>query len=436
MNIIAFEILLILLLIFANGIFAMSELAVVSSRKVRLQQKANEGSEAARAALELANNPDRFLSTVQIGITLIGILAGAFGGATVAQQIGAVISRVPPLAPYSEAVGLAVVVIAITYFSLIIGELVPKRLALHNSERVALLVARPMRFLSRLATPFVALLSFSTSAVFKLLRLKPSTDPPITEEEIKVLIEQGKQAGIFEETEQELVERVFRLADRRINVLMTPRREILWLELNSPEQEIFQEITTSQFSRFPVCQNDIDNVIGFIKAKEYLAGKLTDAKSTLKDYLKEPLFVPETDTAFHVLELFKSSRTHLALIIDEFGATQGLVTTNDFLEAITGEAAYFNPANAPIVERGDGSWLVDAALPIDEFAEFFAVKLASAEQGGYQTLAGLILARIGHIPVVGEIIEFHNLRFEIIEMDGRRIDKALFSFKESEEKTE
>lgn len=436
MNIIAFEVLLILLLIIANGVFAMSELAVVSSRKVRLQQKANEGNEAAHVALELANNPDRFLSTVQIGITLIGILAGAFGGATIAEQIGAALDRVPSLVPYGEAIGLAVVVIAITFFSLIIGELVPKRLALNNAERIALFVARPMRFLSRAATPFVALLSFSTSLVFKLFRIKPSTDPPITEEEIKVLIEQGTQAGIFEETEQELVERVFRLGDRRINVLMSPRREILWLDIESPEEQIFAEITTSHFSRFPVCQKVIDNVIGFVKAKEYLAGKLINPTSTLKDYLKEPLFVPETDTAFHVLELFKSKQTHLALVIDEFGAMQGLVTTNDFLEAITGEAAHFDPADAPIVERSDGSWLVDASLPIDEFAEFFAVKLAGAEKGDFQTLAGLILAQIGHIPAVAETVEFNDLRFEILDLDGRRIDKVLVSYVEKEEKAE
>lgn len=436
MSIIAFEVLLVLLLIVANGVFAMSELAVVSSRKVRLQHLAGNGDESARAALELANNPDRFLSTVQIGITLIGILAGAFGGATIAEQIAVAAQQVPALAPYGEAIGLAVVVIAITYLSLIIGELVPKRLALHNSERVALLVARPMRFLSWLATPFVSLLSFSSSIVFKLLRLKPSTDPPVTEEEIKVLIEQGTQAGVFDKTEQEFVGRVFRLGDRRVNVLMTPRREIFWLDINSSEQEIFQEITTSQFSRFPVCQNEIDNVVGIIKAKEYLAGKLINPKSTLKDYLKEPLFVPETDTAFHVLEQFKSKTTHLALIIDEFGAIQGMVTSNDFLEAITGEAAHFNPANAPIVERADGSWLVDASLPIDEFVEFFAVKLAGDEKGDYQTLAGLILAQTGHIPAVAEVIEFNNLRFEIMDLDERRIDKVLVSYIESEENAE
>jgi putative hemolysin len=436
MNIIAFEVLLVLLLIVANGVFAMSELAVVSSRKVRLQHLAGNGDESARAALELANNPDRFLSTVQIGITLIGILAGAFGGATIAEQIAASVEQIPALAPYGEAIGLAVVVIAITYLSLIIGELVPKRLALHNSERVALLVARPMRFLSWLATPFVSLLSFSSSTVFKLLRLKPSTDPPVTEEEIKVLIEQGTQAGVFDKTEQEFVGRVFRLGDRRVNVLMTPRREIFWLDINSSEQEIFQEITTSQFSRFPVSQNEIDNVVGIIKAKEYLAGKLINPKSTLKDYLKEPLFVPETDTAFHVLEQFKSKTTHLALIIDEFGAIQGMVTSNDFLEAITGEAAHFNPANAPIVERADGSWLVDASLPIDEFVEFFAIKLAGDEKGDYQTLAGLILAQTGHIPAVAEVIEFNNLRFEIMDLDERRIDKVLVSYIESEENAE
>lgn len=425
MDLIAFEIILVLLLIIANGIFAMSEMAVVSARKIRLQQLAEKGDEKARAALELANNPDRLLSTVQIGITLIGILAGAFGGATIAEQISLKINEIRALAGYGNAIGLAIVVVTITYLSLVIGELVPKRLALNNAERIAAFIARPMSFLSRLATPFVALLSFSTNVIFKILRLRPSEEPPVTEEEIKILIEQGTQAGVFEETEQDLVERVFRLGDRRISALMTPRPDILWLDINAPEAETLQEIATSKYSRFPVCRDGVDNIVGIVKAKEFLAAKLKDQNVSLESFLREPLFVPETSSAFQVLEMFKTAQTHIAIIIDEYGAIQGLVTTNDFLEAIAGEASQMNSENSLIVERENGSFLVDAALTIDEFAEFFAIKLDA--DGEYQTLAGLILAKLGHFPLVAETVETDGLRLEIMDMDGRRIDKVLVS---------
>jgi putative hemolysin len=437
MGSIAFEIILVLLLIVANGIFAMSEMAVVSSRKIRLQQMANEGDESARTALELANNPDRLLSTVQIGITLIGILAGAFGGAAIAGKLAPVLSQISFIAPYAEAAALAVVVVVITYLSLIIGELVPKRLALGNAERIAALVARPMRFLSWLAKPFVAFLSFSTNAVFGLLRLRPSSDPPVTEEEIKVLIEQGTQAGVFEATEQDLVERVFRLGDRRVSALMTPRPDVFWLDLDSPEEEILQEMRASHYSRFPVCRESVDNIVGVVKAKDYLSGKLNDPSVTLESFVREPLFVPETSTAFQVLELFKSKNTHLALVIDEYGSLQGVVTTNDFLEAISGEALPASPENAPIVRRDDGSWLVDAALPIDEFIEAFPVKLpGDGGEGAYQTLAGFILARLGRIPSIAEVVEVSHLRIEIMDMDGRRIDKVLVTYADDAPKAE
>ncbi|MDQ3799468.1 MAG: hemolysin family protein [Acidobacteriota bacterium] len=435
MSVIAFEVILVLLLIFANGVFAMSEMAIVSARKIRLQQLADGGDKAARTALKLANNPDRFFSTMQIGITLIGILAGAFGGATISEQLALIFNEIPALAPYGEALGLTIVVVAITYLSLIIGELVPKGLALSNAERIAALVAQPMNFLSWLASPLVSFLSYSTSFVFKLLRLRPSLDPPVTEEEIKILVEQGTQAGVFEETEQDLVGRVFRLADRRVSALMTPRPDIFWLDLDAPEQEILQEIAAARFSRFPVARGSVDNIVGVVKAKDYLTGKLNDPAASLESFLKEPLYVPETSSAFQVLELFKSRNMHLALVIDEYGALEGLVTTNDFLEAITGEPAQADAENAPIVQREDGSWLVDAALLIDEFEQHFAVKL-SDEAVGYQTLAGFLLAQFGHIPKTAEVVEFGNLRFEIVDMDGRRIDEVLVSYIERERETE
>jgi putative hemolysin len=425
MSVVAFEILLVFLLVLANGVFAMSEMAIVSSRKARLQQFANAGDAKARAALELANAPDRFLSTVQIGITLVGILAGAFGGATIASQIAAYINEVPALAPYSNAIGLAIVVAAITYLSLIFGELVPKRLALNNPERIASLVARPMNLLSKFASPFVRFLSFSSETVFKILRIKPSDEPPVTEEEIKVLIAQGTQAGIFEETEQDMVESVFRLGDRRVKALMTPRLDIEWLDINSSAAEIRRKMRESRYSRFPVGDGSLDNVIGIVKAKDYLT--LDDAE--LQTVLKNPLFVPETRSALQTLELFKRAHTHIALIIDEYGAVEGLVTTNDILEAIVGDIALpVNQAEMYAVKREDGSWLLDGAIPIDDFKEIFSLtKLAGEDRGSYHTLAGFIMMHLGRIPADAENFIWEGLRFEIVDMDGNRIDKVLVS---------
>lgn len=425
MSVIAFEILLIILLIFANGVFAMSEMAIVSARKARLHQLAKAGDAKAQSALELAEAPDRFLSTVQIGITLVGILAGAFGGATIAEQIGAYISAQPGLAPYGEAIGLGIVVLAITYLSLVFGELVPKRLALNNPERIAAFMAQPMNLLSKLSAPFVRLLSFSSSLILRIFGFKPSNEPPVTEEEIKVLIEQGTQAGVFEETEQNLVESVFRLGDRRVGALMTPRREIVWIDRRASRAEIRRKMAESHYSRFPVCNGAIDNVIGVIKAKDYLA--LPEETASLQLVLKQPLFVPETVTALHTLELFKRSHTHIALIVDEHGAVEGLVTTNDVLEAIIGDIALpANQSDLYALQREDGSWLLDGALPIDEFKEIFSIsRLTGEEKGAYQTLAGFILMHLGRIPAAADYFEWNGLHFEIMDMDGNRIDKVL-----------
>jgi putative hemolysin len=427
MSAITFEILFILLLLVANGVFAMSELAVVSSRKARLQRMAEAGDARARAALELANAPDSFLSTIQIGITLVGILAGAFGGATIAEQLGAQISRVPALAEYGEAIGLVLVVLAITYLSLVVSELVPKRLALNNPERVARAVAGPMGKLSRVASPFVRVLSVSTSAILHILRLKASDEPPVTEEEIKVLIEQGAQAGVILEAEQEMVKGVFKLADRRVGALMTPRRDITWLNLEDAPERLYAKISASPYSRFPVCAGALDNVVGVVKAKELLARCVSGEPLDLRAAMQRPLFVPDTRTALQVLEAFKGGRTHVALVIDEHGAVEGLVTTNDILEAIVGDIA---PAGAQgseeAVRREDGSWLLDGSLPVEEFRDIFPVgKLPGEERGGYHTLAGFVMSHMGRVPRVADHFEWQGLRFEVVDMDGQRIDKVL-----------
>lgn len=426
---ITFEILFIVLLLVANGVFAMSELAIVSARRVRLRQMCTGGDARACAALELAISPDRFLSTIQIGITLVGILAGAFGGATIAEQLGVQISRVPALAPYGEAIGIGVIVLIITYFSLIIGELVPKRFALTHPERIAMLVARPMKLLSRIVSPIVSLLSVSTSAVLTLLRMKQPTEPPVTEDEIKVLIEQGTQAGVFEVAEQEMVKRVFKLADRRVVSLMTPRLDIVWLDEKASREEIRKKVAENHYSRFPVCRGSLDEMLGVVKAKDMLTRCLGHEEMSVISIMKPALFIPESRSTLEVLEVFKSSATHLALIVNEYGSIEGLVTTNDILEAIVGDIVPANPQfESSATRREDGSWLFDGAILIDEFKEMLKVgPLPGEGRADYQTLAGFILFHLGRVPKVADHFQWNELRFEIMDMDGKRIDKVLVS---------
>ncbi len=421
---ITFELVFILLLIVANGVFAMSEIAVVSARKARLQQWANEGNAKARVALELANAPGRFLSTVQIGITLVGILAGAFGGATIAEELATRLKSIPPLELYGEALALGIVVVGITYLSLVIGELVPKRFALNRPEQIAAAMAVPMRALSVIASPAVHLLSASTDAVLRVLGSQPSTEPPITEEEIQVLIDQGAQAGVFEAAEQDMVEGVIRLSNRRIGALMTPRMQIVSLDLDETPDEIRRKISSSTHSRFVVIQGSLDNVLGVVHVKDLLARTLAGQPLDLKGAWQQPLFVPSTMSALRLLELFKTSGTDVALVIDEHGGLQGVVTTHDVLEAIVGD---ISRASAPrAFQRADGSWLVDGLLAVDEFREIFHIgKLPGEERGAYHTLGGFVMAQLGRIPALGDRFEWNRLRFEVMDMDGLRVDKVL-----------
>lgn len=401
----------------------MSEAAVISARKAKLQQQVNMGNARARAALALANNPNRFLSTVQVGITLIGILAGAFGEATLADDLETWLERVPWLAPYSRAISLVIMVVVLTYLSLIIGELVPKRLALRNPESIAGLVAAPMNFLSAVVNPAVYVLSVSTEAILRLLGVKPSTEPPITEEEIRVLIQQGTQAGVFEVAEQDMVEAVFRLNDQRAFDLMTPRPEIIWLDLNASPQEIVAKVTESGYSRFPVCHGSLDNVLGVVRAKDLLTRSLAGEPPDLRAVMRSPIFVPESALAFQVLELFRGSQPHLALVIDEYGGTQGLITLHDILEAIVGEVEGTEPQ---AVQRQDGSWLLDGALAVEEFKEIFDLgPLPEEEHDYYQTLGGFVMMLLGRVPTAGDHFQWAGLHFEVMDMDGKRVDKVL-----------
>jgi putative hemolysin len=422
------EISVILFLIILNGIFSLSELALISARKARLAQWAEEGDARARIALELAESPNSFLSTIQIGITFIGILTGAFGGATVAELLVPYLGVFPLLAPYSEAICVTIVVVGITYLSLVIGELLPKRLALNNPERLARLVAPQIKWFSRLAHPLVVLLGGSTNVLFRLLRVQPSTEPGISEEEIKLLIRKGTRAGVFEEFEQDTIERVFRLADRRVAVLMTPRANVIWLDLNDSEEETKRKIARHRFSFFPVARDALDNVVGVIRTKELLALTMEGKPFDLREICHKPLFVWESSPTVKVLELFKQSGIHIALVVDEYGAIHGLVTFDDILRSIFEDVEDAAVGEKEIVEREDGSWLISGSLPLDEFLDFIeAGKLSEEERTRMHTVGGFVMEKIGAVPVEGRHFTWRGLRFEVVDMDGRRVDKILMS---------
>jgi putative hemolysin len=422
------EILVILLLVIANGVFAMSEIAVVSARKARLQELAEDGNVKAQAALELANSPNRFLSTVQVGITLIGILAGAFGGATLAGRLAAYIELVPLLSNYSQPIAFGIVVAAITYLSIIIGELVPKRLALSSPERIASNIAVPMRWLSKIAYPIVYLLTSSTDSTLRLLGAGgASNEPLVTEEEIKVLIRQGAEAGTFEIEEQDMLERVFRLGDQHVASLMTPRFDITWLDINDSAEVNRQKMIDSHHSRFPVCQDTPDHVLGVVNVTDLLACSLLNQPINLIDMLRQPLFIPESTSALKVLEMFKQSGTHIALVVDEYGVTQGIVTLNDVMEVIIGDVPFADqPHESPAIQREDGSWLLDGTLSIEKFKEIFEIdEVPGEERGNFQTLGGFVITQLGRIPISSDHFEWNSLRLEVVDMDGNRVDKVL-----------
>jgi len=423
------EFLVLLLLILMNGLFAMSEIAVVSARKTRLQQWADEGKAGAGVALELAAEPGHFLAAIQVGITLVGILSGALGEATVAASLAVRVARVPVLAPYAATIALAVVVSGITILAVILGELVPKRIALRNPEGIAVTVARPMRLLATVAYPLVRFLSILTESVLKLLGLRPTQAPPVTEEEIKVMMEQGADAGVFEKEEQQLVSNVFRLDQQRVGSIMTPRMDVVYLDVEDSSDDIRRKILDSAHSVMPVCQGGIINVLGIVHAKDLLRRSLSGEPLDLLSLLKTPLFIPETATAMKLLQMFKKSRRHVAFVLDEYGDVQGLVTINDVLESIVGDIPSEGaPSESFAVRREDGSWLLDGMLPMEKFRELFPESEPPEEESGaYHTLSGFILMRLGRIPAVAEHFEWRGWRFEVVDMDGNRIDKVLAS---------
>lgn len=415
-----FEAVVIILLILLNGVFALSEIAVVSSRKARLQQRVNEGDPSARTALQLAENPNDFLSTVQVGITLIGILSGAVAGATISKVLVEQFLTIPLLAPYANELGFGVVVVVITILSLIFGELVPKRLGLHNPEGIAVAVAPPMLLLSRAFSPLVHILSASTNLIVRLLGVKPNEEPPVTEEELQVLLDQGTQAGVFEESEQDMVEGVFRLNDRRVGSLMTPRSEIAWLDPNDRPEQIRSQIEETPFSRFPVCEDSLDNVLGIIEARDLLLESLHGEPLQLKRNLQQVIYIPDTALASKALETFKAGHAKMMLVVDEFGSVQGLITIFDILEEIVGDI----DSEPQATQRQDGSWLLDGMISIEDMKEIFNLRYMPDEDQ-YETLSGFIMLELGRVPVAADYFEWNSLRFEVIDMDGKRVDKVL-----------
>lgn len=424
---IAVQLLVILLLITANGVFAMAEIAVLSARRTRLRQMADEGNAGAQAALELLDSPNRFLSTVQIGITLVGVLAGAISGATIGQELGQVLGEIPLIAPYAEAIGIALVVATITYLTLLIGELVPKRLALNNAERVAAAVARPMRLLSRLAAPLVTLLSASTSAVVRLLGAGQAPSQTVSEDEVRMLIEEGARAGVFDTAEYDITERVFQLDDVHVSLLMTPRPDVIWLDINDPREQLWEEMARSERAQFPVGDGTLDNTLGVVSVKNVWANMQAGVDDPLRQALVEPLYVPENTQALRALEMFKQAGARSALVINEYGGIEGILTRNDLLEAIVGEIEETDDTPLPeATQREDGSWLVDARLSAVRLKEILDLdELPGEAEAGYETVGGLVMMALGQIPQATDSFRLGDLRFEVVDMDGRRVDKVL-----------
>ncbi|BAW97877.1 hypothetical protein NIES970_28400 (plasmid) [[Synechococcus] sp. NIES-970] len=425
MPIVLVEIFIVFLLIVANGVFSGSEIAIISARKTRLGKLAEKGDYQAGKALKLANSPNDFLSAVQIGITLIGILSGAFGSATLSERLEPIFAKISILAPYSETLSVAIIVSIITYLSLVVGELLPKRIALNSPEKIACATAPLMTFLSKITTPLIYLLSFSTETLLKVFGIKTINEPNITEEEIQILIRQGAASGIFEEAEHNIVERVFRLGDYPIQAMMTPRLEVVWLDINDAFEDNLQKVIESNYSRFPVGQETLDECVGFVRGKNLLMAKLSGEVASLDPFIQQPLFVPEIAKVLSVIKDFQETGIHIAIVTNEYGGVEGIVTLNDLMEAMVGDLPSIEHHEEPlIIQREDGSWLLDGSLDVSELRVLFGQDFLP-ENTKFYTVAGFMIHFLEHIPQSGEYFEWKSLRFEVVDMDGARIDKVL-----------
>jgi len=415
------EIFILLGLILINGFFAMAEIAVVSSRKARLESQSNKGDLRAKEALKLAEHPEKFLSTVQIGITLVSILTGFYSGESFKDELAGMLSQVEMFKPYATGLATALLVIIVTYVSLVL-ELVPKRIGFSKPESIAKFVAAPMKLISIIAYPFIWLLTKSTHVVITLLRVK-SKDNQVTEEEIKAIISEGTEQGTIEEAEQEIIERVFHLGDRNITSLMTHRSDIIWFDLNDNEVTIKDKIMKEPHSAYPICDGDVDNIKGVVSIKDlYIKNDLV----TFKEYMKPANFVPENITTYKLLEQIKQYKMQTCFIVDEYGSVQGMVTLNDILGAIVGDIPQEDTADFEITEREDGSYLVDAQIPFYDFlSRFEKTEWMNEGEQDFDTLAGFILHKLERIPVTGDSMEWQGFKLEIIDMDAQRIDKVM-----------
>jgi putative hemolysin len=417
------EVIILGLLIILNGLFVMSEISLVSARKSRLEHMADKGDEHAKAALDLSNNPEVFLSAAQIGITLIAIITGVYSGERFGKDLQPYIEQVPLLKPYAGSIGTGIVVIIVTFLTIIFGELIPKRIGLLYAERIARLVAAPMKVFARFTHPIVWLLNKTSNIFFRLFNVRSSKDDSVTEEEIKAIINEGTEQGTIDEAEQEIIERVFHLGDRNITSLMTHRSDIVWFDLEDSEDTIKEKITKEPHTVYPICDGAIDNIKGIVSIKDLY---ITPDNIHFKHIMKPALFVPENNTAYQLLEKFKETKTHSCFVVDEYGSLLGLITLNDILEAIVGDIPQPDMADYEIKEREDGSFLVDAQIPFYDFLTRFE-KTEWMNEGGqeFDTLAGFILHELERIPQTGDTMDWKDFKFEIIDMDAQRIDKVL-----------
>ncbi len=418
------ELIIIFILILLNGFFSMSEIAIISARKPFLAQKSKQGNKGAKTAIELSNSPNRFLSTIQVGITTIGILMGAFGGATIANLLEMQFLKIDSLAPYAEAVALASVVILTSYLTLILGELVPKRLALNNPESISIFISRPMNILSVIATPFIKALSISTDAVLFILGKKSPVTPSITEEEISHAIELGTKAGIVEPDEQRMIKRVFELGDRQAHSIMTPRTDVIWLDIAESFDENLKTVLDYPYSRYPVINEDPDNIIGIVNARDILhATTLPGQEFSLRQHINTALFIAEHMTVLKVLDAFRQHPPHFAIVIDEYGGFSGIITPYDILQAVVGELPVKSEINVPAIHKGiDGYWIIDGTLPVQEFKVYFDIDEMPDEQR-YGTISGFVMLMLGHVPKTGDFFVWNGYEFKVTEMKNHRVNK-------------
>ncbi|NMG64858.1 DUF21 domain-containing protein [Azoarcus indigens] len=420
------EIVFLVVLVILNGVFAMSEIALVTARRARLAKRAEEGDTAAAVAMKLGEEPTRFLSTIQIGITSIGILNGIVGEAALAKPLAIWLQEFGLPQRPSEIGSTILVVLVITYISIVVGELVPKRIGQISPEGIARLVARPMNALAIVSRPFVILLSISTDTLLRLLGKRDQGGPSVTEEEIHAMLEEGSEAGVIEKHEHEMVRNVFRLDDRQIGSLMVPRADILWLDLNHPLDANLARVAESEHSRFPVCRGGLDNIVGVVAAKQLFNQTLRGGSIDLSSQLQPAVYVPESLTGMELLDQFRTSGTHMMFVIDEYGEVLGMVTLQDVLEAVTGEFRPHNLEDAWAVQREDGSWLLDGLIPLPELKDRLELKtVPEEEKGRYHTLSGMVLWLLGRLPRTGDITVWEQWRLEVVDMDGKRIDKIL-----------